>query len=92
MDFSTALEQIKLGNAVSRKSWNNKIISMEMGNFAIDNKQDEKKQISYSYFEIGDFGTFTRTPTLIVNDNNIITKGWVPDSVDLFSDDWFILD
>ena len=92
MDFSTALEEIKRGSVVSRYSWRNKKVSMELGNFAIDNKKDEKRDISYSFFEIGDYGTLTRSPSLIIYDNSIIIKGWTPDSVDLFSDDWYILD
>ena len=52
MDFSTALEEIKRGSVVSRYSWRNKKVSMELGNFAIDNKKDEKRDISYTFFEM----------------------------------------
>lgn len=92
MDFSTALEEIKKGNPVSRYSWRNKSISMELGNYAIDNKNDDKKNISYSFFSIGDYGTLTKTPILTVYDNSVVTKGWTPDTTDLFSDDWYVLD
>ena len=92
MNFSEALEQIKLGKVVSRSSWRNKLVSMELGNFAIDNKHNEKKEISYSFFEIGDYGTTTRTPNINVSQDNVTTKGWTPDAVDLFSDDWYVLD
>ena len=71
MDFSTALEEIKRGSVVSRYSWRNKNVSMELGNFAIDNKKDEKRDISYSFFEIGDYGTLTKSPSFTTTVQNV---------------------
>lgn len=103
LTFSTALEAVKQGKAISREGWNGKGMcvylnqgSIDVGSIPAEKRGDSSFRqdgIKLDMFVSGDTGTVTRLPNLNMKSASGATvTGWSPSQTDLMADDWIILD
>jgi Protein of unknown function (DUF2829) len=99
MNFSKALEELKLGNSVARKGWNEKNISIYLNKGSYDFSKGQDKEnpneiegIKEDFFEKGDIGTVTRLPNLnmMLATGSTVT-GWLASQTDILAEDWYIV-
>ena len=98
LTFSTALEAVKQGKAISREGWNGKgmCVYLNKGSHDFSNDQapsNKIESIRIGLFERGDTGTVTRLPNLNMKSASGSTvTGWLASQTDLLAEDWCILD
>lgn len=92
--FNQALETLKKGKAAKRANWGNTLIYLTEGNFDFDKPHNDKVEgVALKLFQKGDTGTVTRLPHISMkNTNGSTVTGWNPNSADLLTEDWLILD
>jgi len=96
LSFSTALDFVKHGRAMRRQNWNGK----GMGIFMKKGSKDKSgitpfliEGVPIEAFDSGSEDTETRMPCLCLqNANGNIVEGWVPSQVDMFAEDWFVVE
>jgi hypothetical protein len=102
MDFSTALQELKAGQRISRAGWNGKgmFLWLNKGSHNFKNPDggsdvnegDLIEGIREGLFEHGDEGTVTRLPNINMRAATGSTvTGWLASQTDLLAEDWGIL-
>ena len=95
MNFGKALEALKSGKTVKRKSWESgNFIYLNNGNIAINDMntyQTEIQNIDISLFNKGDTGTCLRLPNLNLKSEDTTLTGWAASQHDMLAEDWEII-
>lgn len=86
MNFSEALEELKKGNAISRKIW----IKDDMYIFLIGTDMSEEGIGGWTFTNgVNDNKTIQSFIAIRTNDWNVYP--WNPSSIDLLSEDWVVV-
>jgi len=99
LSFGQALDQLKLGKAISREGWNGKgmFVYLNKGSRDVSGESHEGTEnvegIPFHLFEMGDKGTVTRLPNVNMKAATGSTvTGWLASQTDLLAEDWCVLD
>lgn len=99
LSFGQALDQLKLGKAISREGWNGKgmFVYLNKGSRDVSGESPEGTEnvegIPFHLFEMGDKGTVTRLPNVNMKAATGSTvTGWLASQTDLLAEDWCVLD
>lgn len=94
MNFSKALEYLKLGERVSRTGWldiDTFVYMVNASEFKYENLRNEAAKHLDSDNIMNRGKTITVKPHIdMVRSDGAINVGWTPTQADLFAEDWFI--
>lgn len=94
-DFGWAIQQIKQGKAVARFGWNGKGMYVYLNKGSVDAAGKYTSLsisgVSFDLFDIGDSGTLTRLPNLVMKTaGGEILNGWLASQTDILAEDWVL--
>lgn len=90
--FGQAIEALKKGKRVARKKWNGEMFVFAGHPNTVEVNANLNGQILATDSAEHFCSMYNRWSLCLKTDEDEVLVGWLPSQIDLFSEDWYILD